>query len=132
MLNRKCLFKWYRLLLSGTLKTFSYYLLLYCELLHPLSQFQSNRIVTPFIFTAPNADTWSKTREGYYSFYMRRCGINFDWCTSWDACFGWATSFGPESSHVTPSRMVMIDYILLFLCVFSFVSSPCKNEFLVL
>lgn len=38
MHNRKCLFKWYRLLLPGTLKTFSYYLLLYCELLHPLSQ----------------------------------------------------------------------------------------------
>jgi len=113
MHNRKCVFKWYRLLLPGTLKTF-FILLHCCELLHPLSlrdistsALPISEILTSFVFTATNADTWSKTWEGYYSFYMRRRGIYFDWCTSWDACFGWATSYGPKSSHATPSRMVI-------------------------
>jgi hypothetical protein len=36
------------------------------------------------------------------------CGINFDWCTCWDACVGWAASFGSQSSSSAPSWMVIL------------------------
>ena len=62
---------------------------------------------------------------------MCRSGIYFDWCTCWDACFGWATPFGPKSSLFTSSWMVIINVMLLFLVhLYSllFKAVLCRND----